>query len=294
MERYLKRAFKNMRTYKLPAFAAVLAIAMAVVIVGSFFVIFVNVRTLVSHWEAGNRMLIYLAEGVTEGERLDLEASLNSIEGLTVIRFIPKKEGLKYLTEEFGDQAALIESLGKNPLPDVLEAMVALDSQAPRNVREISANLMSLPLVSDVEYGQEWIERGFKILEFLRLLGGTLLIIFIAASVLVIVGTLKLTIYALKHEFDILRLIGAPNGFITKPFYLQTIFETFAGAVIGLLVVYILFAVATRGFYGENFMLPLTFKPVFMSFSTMLFFVVISLGAGMAGTFIALRGSLRL
>lgn len=289
-----KRAFKNMRTYKLPAFAAVLAIAMAVVVVGSFFVIFLNVRGLVSHWEAGNRMLIYLAADVTEGERLDLEASLNSIEGLAILRFIPKDEGLRYLTEEFGDQSALVQSLGGNPLPDVFEAMVALDSQASRNIREIAANLKSLPLVADVEYGQEWIERGFKIIDFLRLLGVTLLVIFVAASVLVIVGTLKLTIYALKHEFDILRLIGAPNGFIVKPFYLQTLMETLAGAVIGLIVVYLLFFAATRDFYTGAHMLPLTFKPVFMSLGNIVFFVVISLVTGVVGTFIALRGSLRL
>lgn len=289
-----KRALKNMRTYKLPAFAAILAIAMAVVIIGAFFVIFLNVRTLVTHWEAGNRVLIYLADNITEGERQDLEASLNSIEGLTILRYISKTEGLQYLEEEFGDQSDVLESLGGNPLPDAFEAMVVMDTQAPWNIREIAANLKSLPLVSDVEYGQEWIERGHMILQFLRILGTTLLIIFAIAGILVIVATLKLTIYALKHEMDTLRLIGASNGFIARPFYLQSIIETILGTAFGLAVVYGLFIAATRNFYLDVFMLPMTYRPVFMDWPTMGLFVAAGIVTGIIGTFIALRGALRL
>ena len=289
-----KRALKNMRTYKLPAFAAILSIAMAVVIVGAFFVIFLNVRTLVTHWEAGNRVLIYLADNITESERQDLEASLNSIEGLTILRYIPKDEGLKYLEEEFGDQSGVLQSLGGNPLPDAFEAMVAMDTQAPWNIREIAANLESLPLVSDVEYGREWIERGHMILQFLRILGATLLVIFAIAGILVIVATLKLTIYALKHEMDTLRLIGASNGFIARPFYLQSIMETVLGTAIGLAVVYGLFTAATRNFYLDAFMLPMTYQPVFMDWPTMGLFVAAAVVTGIIGTFIALRGAFRL
>lgn len=289
-----KRAFKNMRTYKLPAFAAVLAIAMVVVIAGSFFVIFLNVRTLVTHWEAGNRVLIYLADNITESERLDLEASLNSIEGLTILRYIPKAEGLLFLQQEFGPQDELLEQLGGNPLPDTFEAMVSMDTQAPWNMPEIAANLKSLPLVSDVEYGQEWIERGHQILRFLHIVGLTLLVIFVIAGILVIVATLKLTIYALKHELDTLRLIGASNGFIARPFYLQTLVETVIGTVIGLAIVFALFKAATQNFYTEAFTLPMTFNPVFLDGRHMACFVVIGIVTGIIGTFIALRGALRL
>lgn len=294
MAGYTKRALKNIRTYKLPAFAAILAIAMAVVITGSFYVIYLNMRTLVTHWEAGNRVLIYLADNITESERLDLEASLNSIEGLTILRYIPKEDGLAFLQEEFGPQDELLASLGGNPLPDTFEAMVKMDSQAPQNIREIGANLKSLPLIADVEYGREWIERGHQILHFLQIVGFTLLIIFVVAGILVIVATLKLTIYALKHEMDTLRLIGASNSFIARPFYLQSIIETIIGAVLGLAVIYGLFTLATRDFYTEAFMLPMTFNPVFMDLKTMGMFVAAGIITGIIGTFIALRGSLRL
>lgn len=188
----------------------------------------------------------------------------------------------------------MLESLGGNPLPDAFEAMVSMDTQAPWNIREIAANLKSLPLVSDVEYGQEWIERGHMILQFLRILGTTLLIIFAIAGILVIVATLKLTIYALKHEMDTLRLIGASNGFIARPFYLQSIIETILGTAIGLAVIYGLFIAATRNFYLDVFMLPMTYRPVFMAWPTMGLFVAAGIVTGIIGTFIALRGALRL
>lgn len=289
-----KRAFKNMRTYKLPVFAAVLSMSMAVVIVGAFFVIFLNLRTLVTHWEAGNRVLIYLADNISESERQDLEASLSSISGLTILRFIPKAEGLQYLEEEFGDQSNVVASLGGNPLPDTFEAMVAMDTLAPWNIREIAANLKSLPLVSDVDYGQEWIARGHMLLQFLRLLGTALLVIFAVAGILVIVVTLKLTIYALKHEMDTLRLIGASNSFIARPFFLQGVIETILGTAIGLAVVYGLYTAATRNFYLDAFMLPMTYRPLFMGWSVMGLFMAAGIATGIIGTFIALRGALKL
>lgn len=290
----IKRALKNMRTYKLPACAAILSIAMAVVIAGSFFVIFLNMRTLVTHWEAGNRVLIFLAGDITESERQDLEASLNSIAGLKVLRYVPKEQGLTLLQQEFDFDEGLLRQLGENPLPDIFEAMVNMDTQAPWNMPEIAANLKSLPLVADVEYGQEWIARGHQILQFLKILGLTLLTIFVIAGVLVIVATLKLTIYALKHELDTLRLIGASNRFIARPFYLQSLIETVIGAVIGLAIVYGLFKAAAQNFYTEAFMLPMTFTPVFMSWLNMGCFLAAGVITGIIGTFIALRGLLRL
>lgn len=289
-----KRAFKNMHTYKLPAFAAILSMAMAVVIVGAFFVIFLNLRTLVTHWEAGNRVLIYLADNISESERQDLEDSLSSITGLTILRFIPKAEGLQYLEAEFGDQSSVVASLGGNPLPDTFEAMVAMDTLAPWNIREIAANLESLPLVSDVDYGQEWIARGHMLLQFLRLLGTALLVIFTVAGILVIVVTLKLTIYGLKHEMDTLRLIGASNSFIARPFFLQGLIETILGTAIGLAVIYGLYTAATRNFYLDAFMLPMTYRPLFMDWSVMGLFMAAGIATGIIGTFIALRGALRL
>lgn len=294
MVSYSKRALKNMRTYKLPVFAAVLSIAMATVIVGSFFVIFLNVQNLVTHWEAGNRIMIYLADGLTPQQRYDLDQSLGSIEGLTILRYIPKEDGLQYLEEQFGTQTDLIRDLGGNPLPDLYEAKVELDSSAVRNVREIAANLKSLPEISDVEYGRDWIERGHKIMRFLTLLGATLMIIFVAAAVLVIIATIKLTVYALKHELETLRLVGASNGFIAGPFYIQSIFETVLGVVIGLALVYGLYALAIINFRTDEFMLPLTYAPLFMGVKTMGYFILAGIVTGIFGTFIALRGSFRL
>lgn len=294
MVKYSNRALKNMRIYKLPVFAAVLSIVMTTVIVGSFFVIFLNVQNLVTHWEAGNRILIYLADELTPEQRHNLDQSLSSIDGLTVLRYIPKEDGLKYLEEQFGSQTDLINDLGGNPLPDAYEAKVEMDSSAVRNMREIAANLKSLPEISDVEYGREWIERGNKIIRFLTLLGMTLMIIFAAAAVMVIMATLKLTIYALKQELDTLRLVGASKGFIAGPFYIQGIMETICGAVTGLAIVYGLYALAIINFRTDEFMLPLTYVPLFMSLKTMGYFVLASIVTGLFGTFIALKGSFRL
>lgn len=293
MASYTKRALKTMRTYKLPAFAAILSMTMATVVVSCFFVLFLNIQNLITHWEAGNRVLVYLTDS-TEEERDALETSLNSIEGLTIMRFIPKDEGLKFLESQLGPQEELIASLGGNPLPDAFEVKLEMQTSATQNIREIAINLLTLPNVADVEYGQNWIERGTKILQFLRLAGYTLLIIFIVAGLLIIVGTLKLTIYALKHELDTLRLIGAPNGFIARPFYLQSMFETIIGAIIGLAIVYGLFALAKSRLVTDAFMLPLTFQPIFLNWHHIACFIVISAVIGIIGTFIALRGALRL
>lgn len=293
MASYTKRALKTMRTYKLPAFAAILSITMATVVVGCFFVLFLNAQNLITHWEAGNRMLVYLTDS-TEEERDALETSLNSIEGLTIMRFISKDEGLKFLESQLGSQEDLIVSLGGNPLPDAFEVKLEMATSATQNIREIAINLLTLPNVADVEYGQNWIERGNKILQFLRLAGYTFLIIFVVAGVLIIIGTLKLTIYALKHELDTLRLIGAPNKFIARPFYLQSVIETIVGAAIGLGIVYGLFTLAKSRLVTDAFMLPLTFQPVFLSWLNIACFIIVSASIGIIGTFIALRGSLRL
>ena len=60
------------------------------------------------------------------------------------------------------------------------------------------------------------------------LYGATLL--FLVASVLLISNAIRLSIFARRKEIEVMKLVGASDGFVRTPFVFEGLLQAFAGA----------------------------------------------------------------
>ncbi|MEJ2638164.1 MAG: permease-like cell division protein FtsX [Desulfosarcinaceae bacterium] len=259
-----KRAFRDIAQNRFLNAVTVFTITLAVIITGAFGLFFYNVNGFFADWQRGIRMIVYLKDNLSESERLDLKFRIKTIAGVEEAVFIPRAEALKTLKNQLHKQAGILDHLRDNPLPDAFELTFRPTTHGDRSsLDRIAAEIEALPAVSQVLYAQQWLQRFSTIFNLFKLVGYGLMSIFSAAAVLIVANTIRLMVYNRREEIEIMRLVGATDGFIKGPFYICAMCLGAVGSLLGLAVLFSLYggiaAQIRRSVYGA--LPPLSFFP---------------------------------
>jgi cell division transport system permease protein len=101
----------------------------------------------------------------------------------------------------------------------------------------VANRLRAIPEIEDLQYGEEWVDRFSAVVQLARwgagVIGGTLGV----AVILIILNTIRLTLYARREEIEIMKLVGASNWFVKVPFLLEGMLQGVLGSslAVGLL-----------------------------------------------------------
>ncbi len=238
MKVYFKRAFNDILANVFLTAITVGTIALAILIACAFALFFVNTGHMLNAWQKGVRMMVYLKAGTTEAARLDTRYRLSRIDGIENVVFISRQEALRRLKEQMPSRSGLLEDLRENPLPDAFEVTVVPGGQAEAVIELVAQRITSLPAVDDVEYGRRWLRRFAQVINLFRLAGFAVGGLLFMAAVFIVANTIRLVLYSRREEIEIMRLVGATDGFIKIPFYLEGTILGAVGAVIGLAVLF--------------------------------------------------------
>lgn len=288
---YLKRALADIRSNRFLNIITVTTIVLSVLIVSTFALFLTNANHLMAYWEKGIRIIVYVEDGLNSGQIDTLESEIRQLQGVTEINFISREDGLERLKENLPGQHALLNNLVENPLPDTLEVWVAPEKRNWKEIEMLAIHIESSHLVADVEYGQHWLKRFSGILKLFRLTVILMCTIFFLAAVFIVANTTRLLFFSRSEEIMIMRLVGATDRFIKTPFYLEGLLQGAAGGIIGLVVLYLTFAVMASG-VNLN-MIAHSFTIRFLPFSVCIIIIIGSMIAGWLGCYISLSQFLK-
>ena len=235
--------------------------------------------------------MVYLKPNSSEIKLDDIKSKIEGMKGVKNVRFISKKEALERLKDQMKRQSSLLDDLQENPLPDAFEVQLTDDFQNQNKVETLAASLESLSQVDEVEYGQVWLGRFTNILNLFRLTGYTMGALFLVATVLIVANTIRLVIYSRREEVEIMRLVGATDGFIRTPFYIESLIQGALGGIIGLGALFGFFM-----FISLNVDKSLTsslFEIRFLSWEAFLGILICSMFIGWMGCFLSLKQFLK-
>ena len=235
---FFKRAVEDFRNNRLLNVITLLTISLSILIVSAFILFFINTNEIMNFWKKGLRVMAYLKPDLTGSPLTDLTRRIHSISGVETVRFISKKEAFDQLKAQMKRQASLFDNLGENPLPDAFEIQMNAATQTGDKVEYLAAEIEALEEVQEVEYGQRWLGRYTHIFNLFKLTGYAMCGIFFMAAVFIVANTIRLVIYSRRDEIEIMRLVGAAEGFIKVPFYLQGLLQGALGAGIGLAILF--------------------------------------------------------
>lgn len=282
-----KKALRDLRANLFLNLITVVTIALAVLIVSAFVLFFTNADAVFRFWISDLRIMVYLKGDVTTTGISDIKQQIMNIPDVDEAVFVSRADALARFKRQLGKQASLLEGLAENPLPDAFEVMLAGEGQVWRKVEPAARAVQALPGVDEVEYGQQWLGRFIHILHLFRVTGYALGGLFFLASVFFVANTIRLVLYSRREEVEIMRLVGASEGFIKDPFYIQSLLVGILGGGLGLGVLYGIFRLIVTGMEAE--LLPAGFQPVFLSTGLLTGFFLGSILVGWIGCFISLR-----
>ena len=224
-------------------------VGLALFVVGLFGLATYNLQLALSSIEERVEVAVYLRDDVRQNEIELAIDELGAIEEVSMVRYISKRDALEQARLDLPEFGALFSDLAVNPLPQSLEVELRPDMRSPEAVEKVSEAALLFPFVEDARYGREWVDRLFA----LRRIGAGATAVLGSAFALVaalIIGTaLRIAIFARREEIYVMRLVGAKNGFIRRPFLLE---GAMAGLLGGLLAWALTYA-TYRGVYATLF-----------------------------------------
>ncbi|MEG2708604.1 MAG: FtsX-like permease family protein, partial [Vagococcus sp.] len=87
------------------------------------------------------------------------------------------------------------------------------------------------------DYGGQNSDKILAISKNVRLWGSIGAVFLIAVAIFLISNTIRITIISRKREIQIMRLVGARNGFIRWPFFLEGAFIGVLGSIVPVLLI---------------------------------------------------------
>lgn len=203
-------------------------VGLALLVVGLFGLAAHNLELALSAIEERVEVVAYLRDDVRQNE-IDLAIQeLAAVEGVRSVRYVSKRDALDRARADLPEFGELFSDLAVNPLPQSLEIELQPGQRNPLVVERVAGEAMAYAFVEDARYGEEWVDRIFTLRRVgagaTAVLGGT----FAAVAALIIATALRIAIFARRDEIYVMRLVGARNGFIRRPFLLE-------GAMAGLL-----------------------------------------------------------
>jgi len=288
---YSKRAIKDILDHRFLSVTTIITIAVSVLIAGAVALFLMNANDIMNTWKKGIRVMVYLKPDIPEVKIGELERRIQGMDGVRDVQFISKKEALQRLKNQMKRQPSLLENLEENPLPDAFEIRLKESFQNRNRIEALAERLSSLVQVDDVEYGQIWLGRFMSIINLFRLTGYAMGGLFFLAAVFIVANTIRLVLYSRREEVEIMRLVGATDGFIKAPFYIEGLVQGALGGMIGLAVLFVIFLLVSLNV--EQGLTAGLFTIRFLSPGASCGILVCSMFVGCLGCYLSLKQFLR-
>jgi cell division transport system permease protein len=219
-----------------------------------------NARIATGNWNEAYDLSVYMDKKASAGRVQSLAKQLKARGDVAAVRIITADQALVEFRNDSGFGKAL-DALSDNPLPDTLVVTPTLMASTPQGTETLKTAIAALSDVQTVQIDTEWVKRLRAILDLLRrvvLLTGVLLGVGI---VLIVSNTIRLDILNRRAEIEVMKLVGASDGFARRPFLYSGFWYGLGGGSLALILVAIASVVLARPvaqlafLYGSEFRL---------------------------------------
>ena len=228
MNLVVREALLTFKRAPLLSALSVTTIAFSLFVLGLFGLVAVNLQRALRGVEDRVEIVAYVLPGTP------IEATavaLKDIEAFPEVQnatYVSEDQALARARGELVEFRDVLRELERNPLPASIEVKLKPGFRDARRVGEVAERLRGFGFVDDVRYGRDWVENLDRLRQLAAAVGIVVGAAFAAVAVIIIGTTIRMAVLQRGREIAIMRLVGATDGFIRRPFLLQ-------GAIKGLL-----------------------------------------------------------
>ncbi|HAI87954.1 MAG TPA: hypothetical protein DCL63_13295 [Firmicutes bacterium] len=231
------RTFRNIR--RTPALISVIVVMACMVVLGVLAAFTANLMHIGGQLQSQVQLRVLLAQDGAPVDKDSIRNAIRALPGVKKVEYVSRDEALNRLSLQMGESGFFLSDLERNPLPDSFDVSIARAEDA----RPTADGIRRLAGVSDIIYGQKWVDNLVGALRVLWGVTGAVAGLVLVGASLIVSNTIKLSVFARRKEIEIMKLVGAADGFILFPFVIE-------GLVIGLVGAAMATALVTAGYVG--------------------------------------------
>lgn len=232
---------------------SITTIAFSLFAFGLFGLVAVNLERALKDVEDRVEIRVFLADGATEETVATMLGDASAFPEVAQAGFVSPDSGLARAREELPEFKDVMDVA---VLPASIEVKLKDGFRDPAHVKEVAGRLGSYPSVDEVRYGEEWVEKLYRIRTIAAVVGAGLGFIFALVAIIIIGSTIRMAVLARAREIEIMRLVGATNWFVRSPYLIDGLVKGLLGGGIALGLTWLASTVISRNLVQTSFFAP--------------------------------------
>jgi cell division transport system permease protein len=267
-------------------------LGLSITLPSTLYVMVKNAENVSSGWEQASQISLFLKENISQGDidqllkRIQLWPEIDSIDYISADKALDEFKQLS----GFGDAIAYLD---KNPLPNVILVTPTSHHASPVAARLLLDKLRDEREVDIGKLDIEWLERLNALLNVVKDLVTVIALLLFLAVVLIIGNTIRLNILSKKDEILVMKLVGATDAFIQRPFMYTGFWYGFLGGLLAWVIVILLLWWMSSSVSAISELYQKSFNLTGADVSTFLWMLGLSVFLGLTGSMLSVKRHVR-
>ncbi len=253
MKLTFREALLSFRRTPLLSGLAITTIGFALFVVGLFGLVALNLRATLSQVAERVEIVMYLARGTPVDVVTVAIGDIQVFPEIEEVTYVTEDQALDRARRELSEFRGVFSDLTQNPLPASLEIRLRPGFRDAGHVAAVADRLRGFRFAEDVRFGGDWVEKLDRLRSIAAAVGLVVGIAFGAAAVIIIGTTIRMTVLARNREIQIMRLVGATDGFIRRPFLLDGALKGALGGLLAIGLDYAAYLAVSRSLFTATF-----------------------------------------
>ena len=215
---------------------SVTTIAFSLFAFALFGLVALNIKQALDSVEERVEIRAFVADGTPVEDVVNAALEIGRYAEVQSATLVTQEQALARARKELGEFSDVFEP---GVLPASIDIRLKPGSRDPRSVGAVAARVRTIAFVDDVRYGEEWISQLHRLRNIAGVTGLALGLAFAVVAVIIIGATIRMTVLARSKEISIMRLVGATDGFIKRPFLIEGFAKGVLGGMLALLLTFV-------------------------------------------------------
>lgn len=270
--------------------AAILTSAIALLLVGTTFLIQRAFDNLLVQWRGDVEMIVFVRSDATPEQISLIDQTIKAaptIIDAEKLQYLDKTQSYEEAKRIFVGDPVTLSLLTTDNIPSQFKVVPI--TQDPELVRSLSEQYRSLPGVQDVALAEDEFEVISTLSRFVRTVTLVMSLVLLVVAVGLIWNTIRTAMFARRREIEVMKLVGATNWFIRVPFMLEGLLHGLLGGIASCGGLWVLNSAWTNGVAGFKPGTGISSLVVPSSYLTGVMLMILAIGAlvGAVGSAIA-------
>lgn len=234
MSLVLRETALAFRRAPLPSLLSITTIAFSLFVFGLFGLVAVNIHDVIGNVAERVEVVAYVQRGTPIETTTTAMSDIQAFPEVQTVGYVTSAEALVRARRELPEFQSIFQDLEANPLPASIEVRLKPQFRDATHAAAVADRLRAFRFVDDVRYGGDWIAKLDHLRNIAAAVGAVVGAAFALVAIIIIGTTIRMAVLHRKEEIIIMRLVGATDGFIRRPFLLEGLIKGLLGGVLAL------------------------------------------------------------